>query len=227
MLKPLYAGREPLGGFDGLDTEIFTLKGGEVVTFDSIPNSLGDKAAADVYDGYAHGNTGVGVTDANVGLRTVVRLVKSGTPRPLMLADDGLTGYGTMFGTLVGGQIGAATVGASFGPHSAAGSGKVTCWDKPGVYAVSLDAIDATTLAPALAFGTGPKAGTGLYSQAGTGLLTSTTTSGNKVGSFIEFSSGGSLVNTSAGMAAAFGSGGLYPLNRNFKFMVFQFNPSA
>ncbi len=225
MLKPLYSGREPLGQFDGLDTEIFTIKGGEVVTFDSIGLNSGDKAAPDVYDGYAHGATNSGFE--NVGLRTVVRLVKTGNPRPLMLADEGLAGYGTMFGNLVGGSSGSITAGASFGPHTAAGSGKITCWDKPGVYAVTLDAVDTATLDPKVAGSTPVKAGTALYTQAGTGLLTTVATSGNKVGNFIEFNTGGSLVNTAAGMAMALsGASATYPLNRGFRFAMFQFNPA-
>lgn len=221
-LRILQPGVQPLGQFDGLDSEIFTLKGGEVVTFGTTALTSGDKAAADVFDGYQN-------PTLNAGTRTVIKLATVDNTRPLMLADEGTTGYGTMFGQLVGGQIGVNVAGTVFGPHSAAGSGKVTCWDKPGLYAVSLDAVDSTALnpktagAPALAAG-----GVALHTNA-SGLLTtaggSGARAGNRVGSFVEFSSGGSLVNTAAGMAVALsGTPGAYQ-NRNFRFMVFHFSP--
>jgi len=224
MLKPLYSGREPLGQFDGLDTEIFTIKGGEVVTFGSTALTSGDKAAPDVYDGYQN-PTPASLTG---GTRTVVTLFKNTAARPLMLADEGLTGYGTMFGNLVGASLGTSTVGTAFGPHSAAASGKITCWDKPGVYAVTLDAVDSSTIKMSGA-GQSPTiaGGAPLYST-NAGLLTTTVSSGNRVGTFIEFNSGGSLVNTAAGMAVALsGAGAVDYAKRNFRFAMFHFEPNT
>lgn len=65
---------------------------------------------------------------------------------PFYLADDGNYGYGVLFGntitrTATGFTSGADTA-ARLGPGTWVGSGKVTLWDKPGLYAVSLDALD-------------------------------------------------------------------------------------
>src|SRR5713101_9044172 len=149
-------GVSPLGQFDGLDSTVLGLKGGEVCTFRSVlaPNPPGtDKAAADDFDGYT--------LPAGVQRRTVVTPMTTGFDgyRPLLLADEGIKNYGTLFGTVVGGTVGQVSYGPNstiatadlLGPSTAAGSGKVTCWDKPGLYAVTLDACDtnaATGLQP-------------------------------------------------------------------------------
>src|SRR5580692_2156023 len=148
-LKLLQPGIQPLGQFDGYDFDFLTLKGGEVVTFGSVPTpgqpgitSPGfDKAAYDAFDGY--------VNPSMVAKRPVVTRTFSGglstvssASRPLMLADEGILGYGTLFGAVVGGTVGQQVngpttyTGAVLGPHTATGSGKCTCWDKPGLYAV-------------------------------------------------------------------------------------------
>lgn len=218
MLKILQPGIQPLGQFDGLDSELFTLKGGEVVTFGSTPLTSGDAAAADVFDGYQN-------PTANAGTRTVIKLAKTKS-RPLMLSDDGVAGYGTLFGQVVGGAVGKAVAGANLGIHSAAGSGKVTCWDKPGLYAVTLDAVDSAQLDPKVA-AKPAAAGEALYANA-SGVLTTSAGAGvvtdNLVGRFVEFNSGGSLVNTAAGMSVAL-TGGASFVNRTWKQMVFHFNP--
>ena len=63
------------------------------------------------------------------------------------LVDDGLTGYGVLFGNTVTrtatGFASGADSATRLGPHSAAGSLKLTLWDKPGLYAVTLDALAA------------------------------------------------------------------------------------
>jgi len=129
-LKLLNPGIDPIGMFDGYDSEVLTLLGGEVVSLISVL-AHSDKAAADSFDGYV-----------NPFLRPVVTRTLSSGSRPLMLADEGIAGYGTLFGSVVGGVAGQNTNGAALGPHTATGSGKVTCWDKPGLYGVTLDACD-------------------------------------------------------------------------------------
>lgn len=195
-LKPLQA-QLPLGQFDGLDTEFTTLKGGEVVGL--VGSVLGaDKAAADLNDGY------VGTT---VKRRPVVTKSLTTGMRPLWLSDDGTTGYGTLFGTVVGGTAGqVVTGGASLGPHTATGSGKVTCWAMPGLYAVSLDAVDtnATTgLAPSNSTLT---VGAALYATSA-GLLTPNAASSFEgalvVARLIEFTTSGSLVTTPNNLVSA------------------------
>lgn len=67
---------------------------------------------------------------------------------PFYLADDGLKGYGVYFGNTVTrtatGFAGGVDTAIRLGPATYTASGKVTLWDKPGLYAVSLDALDNT-----------------------------------------------------------------------------------
>jgi len=230
-LKLLQAGREPIGQFDGYDGDYLTLKGGEIVTLISVPVP-GDKAAADSFDGYTN--------PGGVQSRPVVTRNVATTKRPLFLSDDGITGYGTLFGAVVGGVVGQQVNGPTtftgqvLGPSTVTGSGKVTCWDKPGYYAVSLDACDTaavdglqptnTTLTTGAALTWTPASATG-------GLITpvgSTNSAGNTVviGRFIEFESNGSLVTTPNRLVAALNSpsglvSSLGPRTFNYATFVF------
>jgi hypothetical protein len=212
-LKILQPGCQPLGQFDGYDSQVLLLKGGEVVTFTSVAVTSTDLAAVDVYDGY--------VNPSGVQKRTMVTNTLINGNRPLMLADEGIAGYGTLFGTVIGGTVGKNTSGTVLGPSTATGSGKVTLWSKPGLYAVSLDACDtnATTgLQP-----TNPTITTGsaLYATAA-GLLTHGGASFEAVvvARFVEFESNGSLVNTPnrlvRSMSTSLGQ---------FAYAVFHWNP--
>ncbi len=230
-LKLLQPGTQPLGQFDALDADTLAVKGGEVMTFGSVvATSATDKGAADAFDGY--------VWSAS---RAVVKLAKSAGLRPLMLADDGITGYGTLFGTVVGGTVGQqvngpnSVTGAVLGPHTATGSGKVTCWDKPGLYAVSLDACDPDTakgLQPTYALATGTPltyTSAGLLTpNAGGGNGVSTDGTSNVVGRFVEFVTNGSLVTTPNYLVAALNSpsGNVSSVGpKQFAFAVFAFTP--
>jgi len=131
-------GNQPLGQFDGYDTILSTLRGGEIGTVMALPrvNSAAERAAYDVLDGYTN------VTDVQrVGITS---RITDANVRPLWLLDEGTTGYGTLFGQVIGTPVGLSTTGTNLGPHTAAGSGKVTCWDKPGLYAISVDAVDTS-----------------------------------------------------------------------------------
>jgi len=216
-LKLLQPGGQPLGQFDGLDTEVLTLLGGEVVTFGTVQTSTLDKAAFDSLDGY--------VNSANLGKRVVVTRTIGANVRPLMLCDEGITGYGTLFGTVVGGTVGQVMTGQTvanggvLGPHTATGSGKVTCWEKPGLYAVSLDAAcdsNATTgLRPTNATLTTGSA----LNVTSTGLLTPAAgQTGTLCGRFVDFDTNGSLVNTPNSLIGAL---------KTYAFATFYFNPSA
>jgi hypothetical protein len=224
-LKLLQPGVQPLGQFDGKDGEYLTLKGGEVVTLVKSPFTDNDKAAKDSFDGYV-GATGNG--------RPVVTRTVATTSRPLMLADEGITGYGTLFGSVVGGVVGQLTTGSVLGPHTATGSGKVTCWDKPGLYAVSLDAVDtaADGLVPTLATLTTGAALTYVPASSSGGLLTpvgSTAAAGNTtvVARFIDFETNGSLVTSSNHMVTALNSpSGSAAPTKTFSFVVIHFNPA-
>jgi len=216
-LKLLQPGGQPLGQFDGLDTEVLTLLGGEVVTFGTVQTSTLDKAAFDSLDGY--------VNSANLGKRVVVTRTIGANVRPLMLCDEGITGYGTLFGTVVGGTVGQVMTGQTvanggvLGPHTATGSGKVTCWEKPGLYAVSLDAAcdsNATTgLRPTNATLTTGSA----LNVTSTGLLTPAAgQTGTLCGRFVDFDTNGSLVNTTNSLIGAL---------KTYAFATFYFNPSS
>lgn len=137
-LYPYQAGLFPLGQFDAVDGYLTTIKGGEIGTITTADRryTTTEKAAADVYDGYD--NT------SSLHRIAVWNSIGASTTRPLWLLDEGTTGYGTLFGQVIGTPAGLSTTGTNLGPHTAAASGKVTCWDKPGVYAISLDAVDVT-----------------------------------------------------------------------------------
>jgi hypothetical protein len=226
-LKLVNQAGNPLGQFDGLDGtgagSALSLKGGEVVTFGMVVAAAAtDKAAYDSFDGYVQPNR-----------RPVVTSTLTDTSRPLMLADDGISGYGTLFGSVVGGTVGqVSTGGAVLGPHTATGSGKVTCWHLPGVYAVSLDATDQTAdgLQPTH---TTLVTGAPLYFTTA-GLLTPTVSrsalgSGSPtiVGRFIDFETNGSLVTTPSSLVGTLNGadGQLSASTRTYAFAVFYFNP--
>jgi len=197
-MKPLQA-QYPLGQFDGLDSEYLTLLGGEVVTFGTTLTTSGDVHAADGNDGY------IGKTTYS---RPVITKTLSSGKRPLMLADEGINGYGTSFGSVVGGACGqVSTGGAVLGPHTATGSGKVTCWDKPGLYAVSLDAVDTADsgLTPNNASLAG---GAALYATTAGKLTPNVAVAFESVivGRFIEFETNGSLVTSRLDMIQALNS---------------------
>lgn len=226
-LKLLQTSGNPLGQFDVLDTELSGFKGGEVCTFSSVLTSSSDLAAADAFDGYI-----------SVGpRRVVVTKTVSSTTRPLMLADEGVAGYGTLFGTVVGGTVGQVAYGPNssvassdlLGPHTAKGSGKMTCWATPGLYAVTLDAVDTDAANGITVTNTALTAGTALYYTAA-GLLTTLNNrvaSAPPVGTFVEFMSNGSLVNTPNNLAGTLSApdGALTSANRRMTQAVFYFNP--
>lgn len=198
-LYPLQA-QYPLGQFDGVDSELTALLGGEVVGLTSYAMANPDKSAFDSKDGYS----GTAPTRRPIVTKTLFPNL-----RPLFLADEGISGYGTLFGTLVGGTTGQiVTGGTTLGPHTTAGSGKVTCWDKPGLYAVTLDAVDKTASTGLVPANNTLGPGTALYATTG-GLLTPIIGSAFEsvvVARFIDFTTNGSLVNTPTSLVAAVNS---------------------
>jgi hypothetical protein len=244
-LKLLQPGTEPLGQFDVIDNELTLFKGGEVCSFASVATNTQpgvttaglDEAAYDVFDGYVQ--TGAGVyrrpavsknwlaTPIGALPATQYPLVPAsgdGYTTPFFLADDGLLGYGTLFGAVVGGTVGQQVngpttyTGAVLGPNTATGSGKMTLWDKPGLYAVSLDAVDTAStngLQPTnLTLVVGNRLTFTLGSTStfnGGGLLTPLNTgngpaNGPAIATFIEFNTNGSLVTTPNYLVAALNS---------------------
>lgn len=201
-LKILNPGVQPLGQFDGLDTQLTSFLGGEVCALTYVSITANDKHASDVDDGY--------VSSTSKTRPAVTKTLTVTTSRPLFLADEGTSGYGTLFGQVVGGTAGAAVSGgAQLGPHSATGSGKVTLWDKPGLYAVTLDAVD-TTVSTGLVPTNSTLAGNAPLYATVTGQLTPNVANSFdpsfEVGRFIEFTTNGSKVTSSLNMVSALNS---------------------
>lgn len=226
-LKLKQPGIQPLGQFDGYDSDYLTILGGEVGRWIAVPyvypsTAGSDHAAADVFDGYS----GAPLHFRPAVTRTLT--ATASTYRPLFLLDEGTVGYGTMLGSIVGGVVGQNVPNPSnligsgaviLGPHTATGSGKVTLWDKPGLYAATLDAVDPAIIPAAV----NPMPGDPLYADV-LGRLTLTAassfdfTSGTPtiVGRFAEFTTNGALVTTQAHMTSQL-------VVRQFTEMLFHF----
>ena len=210
-LELLQAGIQPLGQFDGYDNIVTTVKGGEVATIVPVLVGGGDLSAkdADGTDGYVN-TAGLGNT------RPAVTVNLTSGNRPLYLVDDGLQNYGTLFGSVIGATVGQTSYGVNgipaqqLGPHTATGSGKLTLWDKPGTYAVTLDAADTTAATGLVPTNTTLQIGDALYATSA-GLLTPDTTSYFEdvvVARFLNFETwkGGSLVTTPTFLVSAVNS---------------------
>jgi hypothetical protein len=198
-LKLLQTSGVPLGQLDGYDTDYLSVTGGEIGRLMSVPFAhTADAGAADVFDGYS---------PASNTRPAVSRLLPAtaGTYRPLFLLDDGTTGYGMAFGTVVGGVTGTVVPNPSdltgatvLGLHTATGSGKITCWHTPGLFAVTMNSV-----ATSLTIQSAVTAGDPLYANTW-GQLTATaaesfdfaSTAPTVVGRFFDFSTNGSLVTT-------------------------------
>lgn len=197
-LKILQPGIQPAGQFDVLDGYLSTIVGGEVGTLyeASRVNTASEKAAADALDGYTNVSS---VTRAAVANR-----VNTSTQRPLFLLDEGTTGYGTLFGQVIGTPVGLSTTGTNLGPHTAAASGKVTCWHQPGMYAVSADAVNTASDGLVL---TNSSCVPGLeLHPLNNGKLTPASSTGAvavEVARFVEFETSPFLVNTPASLVGA------------------------
>jgi hypothetical protein len=190
MLKLLQPGIQPLGQFDIEDGDIALMKGGEVGIFEAQTASEG--YAADV-------NSSIG------GPAVQVTLGDCAAVGALYgLVDEGIAGYGTMLGKVIGATVGQGTGMGTLstsgvvvvGPSSAYGSGKVTLWTKPGLYGTSVDAwYDSSEF-------TGVALNAGIYGKAedatNDGKLTTTSTSnGIKVAIALGLVKDTSLVSTS------------------------------
>lgn len=191
LLQPI---GQPIGQFDALDADVALFKGGEVVMFTQVVLGA-DKAAQDALDGYS-------VISASKR-PAVTKSITAGA-RPLFLVDEGTTGYGTMFGSIVGGTAGQNTAGTVVGPSTATGSGKATLW-MAGLFAVSLDAVDTTSGTGLTLNNTSLTGGDALYVTSA-GLLTPTVGSAvdsTVVARFIQFTDGNGLVATPSYLATA------------------------
>jgi hypothetical protein len=211
----------PFGQFDGYDSLLTTMLGGEVATLVAYDSGVStDLHAADVNDGYVRANLGGGVQLQ----RPIATTVLTSTSGPLFLTDDGTTNYGTLFGSLVGSQAGqVVTGGTSFGPSTMAGSGKVTLWSNPGLYGVTLDALDQSPDG-FLTTNTALFVGMKVAYQTADGKLTpdgSNTDGTVNVGRLVEFSQGDTLVTTPRSLTRVGVAGGTLA----FKYIVINWSP--
>lgn len=142
MLILLQPGIEPLGQFDIEDDDVSSVVGGEVGIFQAI-NIATDGYAADVFPGQGpRVHIALGRPSAH---GVLFGLIDEGTSSGTAQSERG---YGTSFGTLIGGSAGQgtgmgalSTTGAVvIGPNTMRGSGKVTLWTKPGLYGTTVDA---------------------------------------------------------------------------------------
>jgi hypothetical protein len=199
-LIPQQSGREPVGTYDALDTDLPNILGGEVAQLRYVALTFPDLYAPDGDDGY------VGVWPAATRPLVTVQLVSG--RRPLFLTDDGLAGYGTLYGSVVGGTAGQVIQGAQLGPHSGLGSGKCTLWDKMGLYGVTLDAVDTTPVTGLTPTNPTLVGGAPLYATA-TGQITPNVGVAFEVvvvARLVEFTTNGSLVNTPSNLVSALNS---------------------
>lgn len=159
-LKLLQPGLQPAGQFDLKDgTSVY---GGEYVEL----TTSSDYAAYDVTQSMSP------ATYMQPGIRSLAASVKFGG-----LADDGVSGYGTSFGTLIGATVGQGTGFGNqsttgvvvIGPQTTTGSGKVTVWHAPGLYGIS--GTPATGATTAAALSTIVAANTIVEAEAATGYL--------------------------------------------------------
>jgi hypothetical protein len=232
----LQPGIQPLGQFDILDAYMSTtpIYGGEVATMTyvkstNLVSTVTDVSAADANDAY--------IATANDGkwYRPAVRLVNSGTDStgPFYLTDDGTTFYGVLVGQIIGGSTGlvtgkGASTATNAGPSSYTGSGKVTVWDKPGMYAVSCDVFGAGILTlssgsftpgtiPNYTIKDTPLPGAALYFDTNAHLCV-TGGGSTTVARFVEMTNSGGLVQTPARLFAT-----TAPTTQMFDRMVIQF----
>jgi hypothetical protein len=136
-LKLLHPGLRPMGQFDANDSEAVTITGGEVC---KLAAQASEVAAGDV-----------GVTTPALEVQTATSLNTSAqNGQMLFLADEGIAGYGTLFGSMIGAiagqstQSGAAGGAVVIGPKTSSGSGKITLFHAAGLYGITAPANPAS-----------------------------------------------------------------------------------
>lgn len=229
-LKLKHTTGTPFGEFDALDTDLTAgFLGGEVVTFGSTAVDSGDKSAADSADGYVNNNSAG-------SSKRVVLTKTAGTTGPFMLVDDGLSGYGVLFGVVVGGASGQTSFapgsGTPLGPATYVASGKLTVWATPGQFGVTLDAVDTNATTGLQPTNATLLPGAKLFVMTG-GLLTPNSSASGAsasawAGRFIDFETNRSLVTTPNRLVQALNSptGATGALPGQLTQAVFTFDPT-
>jgi hypothetical protein len=207
----LQPGIQPLGQFDFLDGDLASVKGGMLGVFGAVARgTAADLAAFDAKDGYVSSS----VSEAsNAATRPVLKIADGSTAddsKALYLLDEGTASYGTLFGSIISMFD---PSGSALGPATNKASGKVTAWDKPGLYAATFEACYTATVLENLGNGTlaatgdTPAPGDLLYRHSTTGKIcradVATNPTLNKVGVYIEHATNGSLVTTPAKLVGA------------------------
>ena len=209
----LQPGIQPLGQFDVLDTDASSIVGGMIGTWSVEPryNTSTETAKEDVFDGYASPYISENITTA---YRPVIRIANNTTldeSKAMYLMDEGTANYGTLFGSIIGMYN---PSGTGVGPNTMTGSGKVTLWDKAGMYAVTFEACYSNKNVTNGALEAGqdtPLPGDTLYRHVADGkicrLATATdnggTAANNKIATYVEHASKGALVTTPAKLVGA------------------------
>jgi len=199
-LKLLQPGLQPAGQFDLKDgTSVY---GGEYVQL----------AAASDYAAYDVTQSMSPAFYMEPSIRNLAASVRFGG-----LADDGVSGYGTSFGTLIGATVGQGTGFGTLsttgvvviGPQTTTGSGKVTVWHAPGLYGVSGKPATDAAVAPL----SGLAANFNVESEAATGYLGGTGTgAGATVGVTVGAVKDQSMVSTSTFAATGTASTEFYAI---------------
>ena len=148
-LKILNPGTRPLGQFDLIDQDAGQILGGEYVEIRSV--SSAERFAADVAQYTDPGNPG-----------NTICFQRSSRTMPHVggLADEGVEGYGTLFGSITANHINGSAI--VLGPSTDRASGKVTVWVQQGLYGIAgAAAVNLTGIAT----------NTELYADSSTGLL--------------------------------------------------------
>jgi len=194
MLILLQPGIEPVGQFDLEDDDATLVKGGEVGVFEALEAT--DAYASDVWA---------------PGPRIQIKLDRVVNNGELYgLVDEGSSGYGTMFGSIIGATVGQGTGFGDLsttgvvvvGPSTVRGSGKATLWTKPGLYGVTVQAWTSSVEFEALTLNAD------IFGDAADGtndgkLTTTSGGNGQQVALGLGLSTDTSLVSTTASAAGA------------------------
>ena len=194
---------QPVGVYDVLDADVGIIRGGEIGVLDVVISSrLNDRAADDAFNTFIADGIDSGDTTRK---RIVVRVADEATEtrKLFYLIDEGIDDYGTLFGK-TDNNVMNSTAGTSIGPSTLSGSHKVTLWDHPGRYGISLNNVHSDTgpnqqLEPD---GDTPLPGELLYRHTD-GKITRIASTGDKIGAFVELTNNNTLVSSSDRIVSA------------------------
>lgn len=168
-IQPISPGFEPLGHFDVLDTDLYQVRGGEVMVFDHVEPSVLDKSAPDVYineDGY----------------KAILRLATGLDYGPFYFVDPMDRKYQSP-GYEISNMF---TQNQSFA-QTFESSGKAAIYFQEGFYAINSEAVDTDTI------NSQTPVHTRLYVDASGKITATPSSSAALVGFFLEYRDGDRL----------------------------------